>query len=235
MNISEILVVLKSYPAFDLDKVDGSNIAKQIIPDQNTEQLLQSYAKMYGRIRIFPKKQSGNAYVRNNNAIMEFSGSDSQPLSGISDSHPTYQPQIQSVPSGGGSSELYRIMYEKAEREAREWKDKYDSTLSELRKLEIEHAGNKNSAMGDLMTGLGSVLPAIMNGGGGATALGSAPTQPAPQVQPIQDKRLLGIITYYGRLHEDNKTAIYQLLVRVFQNMDKISDLISLLEDENNG
>ena len=228
MNISEILVVLRTYPAFDIDKTDGTSLRKQLLVDDNTEELLTSYLKMHGTLRIYPKRKQGSAFMRDESAIMEL-GAPLNRKNGLGGFN-TY-PQ-NSAPSG--TADMYKIMWESERENARDWKTKYENTLNDLRKLEVEHAGSKNSAMGDIMSGLAGVLPAMMGGGAASpTALGSthAQLQNQPSLQPVKDKRLLGIVTFYNKLDEDSKTKVYTLLTKVFQNMDKIDELTELIGD----
>jgi len=222
MNLNEILGILRSYPAFDIEKPDGIILRKQLKPGQDAEEILRSYAAMHGRLRIIPKRKQGNAFIRDTSSIMEL-GAVSDPLSyslaGISPGQPSV---------ADNSGEIYRIMWEAEKQNAREYRDKYEKTLEELRKLEVEHAASKNNVLGDIVGGLAGVLPSVI--GGQVPALGSAQPAPNNNLQPVTDKRLVGIISYYNKLDEQGKAKIYSLLAKVFQNMQKIDDVISLMD-----
>jgi len=222
MNLNEILGILRSYPAFDIEKPDGAILRKQLKPGHEAEEILRSYASMYGRLRIIPKRKQGSAYIRDTSSIMEFgtlSETPSYPLAGIG--------MLQTATTGDNSGEIYRIMWEAEKQNAREYRDKYEKTLEELRKLEIEHAASKNNVLGDIVGGLAGVLPSVI--GSQTPALGSA--QPVSNnLQPLTDKRLVGIISFYNKLDEQGKAKIYSLLAKVFQNMQKIDDIISLID-----
>lgn len=224
MNLNEILVILRSYPAFDIDRPDGTNLRKQVRPGADMEDIIRSYAGIYGRIRIIPKRKQGSAYVRDLSSIMEYgqSAEQSLPLSGVSG-------VPFSVPSTGESaSELYRIMWENEKQNAREYREKYEKTLDELRKLEIEHASSKNDVIGNVVGGLAGVVPSLI-AGSQVPALGSAPAQPQ-NLQPVTDKRLVGIVNFYNKLDDENKIKVYSLLVKIFQNLQKIDDIIALID-----
>lgn len=222
MNLNEILGILRSYPAFDIEKPDGTILRKQLRPGTDAEEILRSYAGMYGRLRIIPKRKQGNAFIRDTSSIMELgagSESPSYPLAGISQYHP--------VPADN-SGEIYRLMWETEKQNAREYRDKYEKTLEELRKLEVEHAASKNNMLGDIVGGLAGVLPSVI--GSQTPALGAATPQPTGGLQPVSDKRLIGIISFYNKLDESGKAKIYALLAKIFQNMQKIDDVISLID-----
>lgn len=224
MNISEVLVVLRSYPAFDIEKADGTLLRRQVKTGNDTGELLQSYTRMHGRIRVIPKRKQGSAYVRDTGSTMEVSDGMpvGYPLGGFDGG---YQP----AQLGYTGGDMYRVMWENERENAREYREKYEKTLEELRKLEVEHASSKNSAIGDIVSGLAGVVPSLMGLDGGG-ALGSAPKQAQPaNLQPVKDNRLLAIVSYYQKLDEPQKGKVYNLLARVFQNIDSIDSLIEQL------
>ncbi|NMC34840.1 MAG: hypothetical protein GYA36_20660 [Veillonellaceae bacterium] len=126
---------------------------------------------------------------------------------------------------------MYRIMWENERENAREYREKYEKTLEELRKLEVEHAASKNSAVGDIVAGLAGVVPSLMGLDGGALGTTAGKPQGAGQsLQPVKDNRLQAIVMYYTKLDENQKSKVYNLLAKVFQNINSIDSILEQME-----
>ena len=227
MNLASVINILRTYPSCDIDKISGQLIRKSVATNELTEDLLSSYADVYGSIRIYPKKQMGAVQVRVVDEMIEYSPEKSSGLSGIDSLHV--------VPSGNMEA-VYKMMYENEKESAREYKRKYEDMLTDLRKLEVEHAGSKSSVFGDIASGLAGFAPMLM--GGGAAGLGTTSPETKPTItqtgyKPIEDNRLAAIIQYYQKLGEENKVKVYNLLAKVFTNLDDIDQIIQLIEQHN--
>jgi len=225
MTVSEVLVVLRTYPAFDIEKSDGTPLRRQVKWGQDTPELLQSYVRMYGQIKIVPKRKQGSAFVRDTGSIMDVGNAQVVPY------------PLGSVDSGfiggpsSGGTDVYRIMWENERENAREYREKYEKTLEELRKLEVEHAASKNSAVGDIVAGLAGVVPSLMGLDGGALGTTAGKPQGAGQsLQPVKDNRLQAIVMYYTKLDENQKSKVYNLLAKVFQNINSIDSILEQME-----
>ena len=228
--LKNIITILKAYPAVDIFKnSDQTVIRRQLYPNEITEELLKSYAALHGDLYVMPKLMSGNsprkvedeAIIIPRNLILQ---SQTQPLSGFSDPTP-----VQS-----GNSDMYRIMYEREREEAKDWKQKYESTLEQLRQKEIQLAEQKPDVMGDVMKGLAGFAPLLLNQGAGS--LGSTPQTPAKptNLQPISDNRLTAIIGYWPKIDENTKNNIYNIVAAILSNPDKVEAvLLALNETEN--
>lgn len=224
MTVGEVIAVLRTYPAFDVEKPDGTPLRRQIKWGNETAELLQSYVRMYGSIRVIPKRKQGSAYIRDTGSIMELGSvqPNQNPLG-------TFESGMHTPVAGG--SDVYRIMWENERENAREYREKYEKTLEELRKLEIEHAASKNSAIGDIVSGLAGVVPSLMGVDGGS--LGSTAGKPqgaGQQLQPLKDNRLQAIVMYYNKLDESSKAKVYNLLARVFQDINSIDSILEQME-----
>jgi NADH dehydrogenase/NADH:ubiquinone oxidoreductase subunit G len=135
--------------------------------------------------------------------------------------------------SSSPESELYKIMYENAKEEAREYKRKYEDALNDKHKAEIELAGSKSSGLGEIAQGLAGFAPMLLGAGTSSPApLGEAQphSQSQAQVAKKADVRLQAIVKHYSTLQEDEKEAVYSLLVKVFSDMEKIGEIVSLLD-----
>lgn len=225
MTVGEALVVLRTYPAFDIEKFDGTPLRRQVRMGQDTVELLQSYVRMHGQIRVIPKRKQGSAYVRDTGSIMEVGGAQSTPypLGSIDSGY------IAGAASAG--TDVYRVMWENERENAREYREKYEKTLEELRKLEVEHAASKNSAIGDIVTGLAGVVPSLMGLDGGTLGSTSGKPQGAGQpLQPVKDNRLQAIVMYYSKLDDSQKSKVYNLLAKVFQNINSIDSILEQMD-----
>lgn len=225
MKAAHIINILKSYPFCDIER--GNTIIRRQLPtDELDEGLLESYTSAYGKIKIIPKRMSGNSPIRIQDEAVELSASDfpkqySQGLNGFD-----------SQPSQGGSGELYKIMYENARAEASEYKQKYEAALNDKHKAELEMVGNKSNWLEHIGPTMGTLGAVLLNGGAPA-GMGSIPQQPvstpAPaNLQPV-DPQLKAIITYYNKLDADNKQKVYTLLAKVFTDLGRIDDVLDLL------
>lgn len=228
MDISAAINVLQSYPYCDIEKRDGTLLRKQVSTSEISEALLKSYATLNGDIRVIPKRLMGKAPLRIESEAILIPSSPEPPM---------YQQQPLLGLSGVGaqfsstSNEMYKILYEKECKEKDDYRKRYEDTLSELRKLEVEHAGSKGSLMGDIAQGLAGVAPFIMGGKGGG-ALGEAPAASAPaqpQMTKVQDKRLVNIINYFSRLEEEGKAAFYNLFAKATERRENVSKAIEVL------
>lgn len=236
MDLTAVIQIVKTYPFADIDKADGGVIRKHIPTSELSEDMLRSYGAIYGAIRIIPKRLMGNAPLRlDNEAISIPNVPQIEPLPATTLATSLGSPySAQPTPQG---ENVYKILYENAKEDAREYKRKYEDILTEIRKLEVEHAGSKNSFVGDLAQGLAGFAPLLM--GKGMAGLGEAsstPEQPAQHVSqvgtPIKDRRLVNIVTYYNKLEEGLKQKLYELLSLALTSPEKIEKAIFSLQTE---
>lgn len=221
--VTSAVNILKTYPACDIfRKSDNVLVRKQVKADEVTEGLLKDYLNLHGDLYIVPKKMVGaspmsvreeaiilskaSAFPQAQNAFGGLSGFDAQPTPGM-----------------GGGNDIYKILYDRERSESQDWKRKYEETLTELRKLEVESAASKNSTGDKLLTTLGSLGPALLSmGGGGGGSLGSTqqPQQPQQQqqLQPISDKRLAVIISAWTKMDDATKENAYNLIAALLEN-----------------
>ena len=230
MNLASVITILRTYPSCDIDRTSGQPIRKNVTSTELTEDLLSSYTSVYGNIRIYPRVVRGAVSVRVESEMIELPGQ-KDAVSGLSgvDSLPA-------VSSSGNMTEMYKLMYDNEKESSREYKRKYEDILTELRKLEVEHAGSKNSVIGDIASGLAGFAPMLM-GGAGVAGLGNTTTETKPAIaqtgfKPIDDKRLAAIIQYYQKLGEENKVKVYSLLAKVFGNLDAIDQIIQFIDQD---
>lgn len=230
--VKAVLNILRTYPTCDIErKSDKQIIRKNINPSELTEELLKSYATLHGDLVLVPKRLQGNAPYRQENDAITLTRDSLLPpapapmLSGF-DNYP-------SLPSGSG--DMYKIMYEREREEAKEYKRKYEDTLTELRRNEIELAGKKPDVIGDVVKSLAGFAPMFMGGGGGgALSLGATPQQEQkqPTMQPISDKRLSAIIGYWPKIDEALKDSLYKIVAAVLTNPENADAILSLLEEQ---
>lgn len=226
--VTSVLTILRTYPSCDIQRKDGTALRKQVATSEVSEELLRSYVSVYGDLVIVPKKMMGNSPVRMEQEAMtilkdSFQGS-ATALSGF-DTMPT-------PASGGGNGELYRIMYDRERSESQEYKRRYEDTLSELRKLEVEHASNKKNLVGDIAQGLAGFAPYLMKGG--MAGLGEAPAEqpkPLPNMQPVSDKRLLAIIGYWPKLDEPTRQSVYNVVAALLGNPSKAEAALAAIDE----
>lgn len=242
--VTSAVNILKTYPACDIyRKSDNVLVRKQVKAEEVTEGLLKDYLNLHGDLFIVPKKMVGaspmavreealiitkaSAFPQEQNGFQGLSGFESQPMPGM-----------------GGGNDIYKILYDRERSESQDWKRKYEDTLTELRKLEVESAGNKNSTGDKLMTalsGLAPALPALMGmGGGGALGGTQQPQQQQPQqqqqLQPISDKRLTTIVSFWAKMDEATKDNAYNLIAALIDNPspEAVQRALNGFEEESN-
>lgn len=235
MDVSAALNILKSYPLFDIDTLSGETKRKQLSPDMADEKMIRGYVNAFGGIRLVPKKLIGASPMRLTSETIEIRVTDLRPeypaqqgLNGMFDTpSPAYQ---MSRNHDNSNTELYRLMYENAKEEAREYKRKYEDAINDKHKAELELAG-KGNGMGEAFGAMVPALAGLMTGGGGAAGVGNVPRTPpaAPALQPIKDQKLGLIINYYNRLATEDKEKVYNLLAKVFTDLSQIDTLLEML------
>lgn len=222
MNLQSIIKIIQTYPFVDIERTGGIMVRKHIETKELTEELIRSYVEVYGEIIIVPKRKTGNAFVRTEGENMTINRAQLPAVGGLNGFD---QPVM------GNENGMYKVFYEQAKQENRDLQARNESLLSELRKLEVEYAGNKNSALGAITQGLAGIAPMFLNSS--AAPLAGIQQQPAqqalPATTPIQDKRLVGIIQFYQKQDDPTKSKIYELLCKVFANLDGIDEVIGLI------
>jgi hypothetical protein len=227
--IKNIITILKAYPAIDVFKdSDKSVIRRQLYPNEITEELLRSYAVLHGDLYIVPKLMSGNSPRKVEDETMVI------PRNLLVQTVPQTLSGLPDIPVSSGNSDMYRIMYEREREEAKDWKQKYETTLEQLRQKEIALAEQKPDVMGDVMKGLAGFAPLLMNQGAGA--LGSTPQTPAKpnNLQPINDNRLTAIIGYWPKIDENTKNNIYNIVALILTKPDKAEAVLTVLNETEN-
>lgn len=224
MDIQSTLTIIKTYPFADIDS-EGITIRKHIATSDLTPDLVRSYLVQYRKITLVPKRMMGTSPIRNTQEAISLDAASLQPVSlhGLNG--------FDGVPaqSSGGSAELYRIMYENAKEEAREYKRKYEDAVSDKHRAELELASNKNSVVGDIAQGLAGFAPMLMGGMGGSSAVGVGEVpkpQPQPNTKPVSDIKLQAIVKYYAGLDSTNKQKVYDLLAKVFSDLTLIDKMM---------
>jgi len=220
MNLNDILNIIQSYSHVDIES-NGKIIRKHLPTGELSINLLGSYLSIHDTLSVIPKRMMGNAPMKQQDEAIIIS-KDSIKGSGLSGVENVARPTV------GGESELYRILYENAKEEAREYKRKYEDAQADKHKAEIEIAGNRNGGLGDIIQGLAGFAPVFMGSGAsqGAVPLGDA-NQPTPTIKV--DARLQNITKRFVTLAEEDKDSIYGLTIKAFANLDKIDDIISML------
>lgn len=226
MKIESAITIIQTYLFADID-ADGKTIRKHIDTKEITNSLLESFIDAYKSVTLVPKKLNGNSPIRlvGNSITVE---AESKGLNGFNNIPAMPVPG----PASSNSGDLYRILYENAKDEAKEYKRKYEDVLNEKHKVELELAGNKNSYVGDIAQGLAGFAPMLMGGMGGGVGMGGVgqtPTQPQPSIKPVTDVKLAAIIQYYNKLDDAEREKVYQLLAKVFGDISIIDSLISKL------
>ncbi len=222
MEIQSALTIIKTYPFVDID-TDQGTIRKHLPTNELSADLIRSYLATYKRIMLVPKRLIGTSPQRQVQEAITLDLSALQPVNGLSgfDGSP--------MVANNNNSELYRIMYENAKEEAREYKRKYEDAIADKHKAELELAGNKNSVVGDIAQGLAGFAPMIMGSMGKApVGVGEAPqpqAQPANNFKPVSDVKLQAIIRAYYNLDETAKQKVYDLLAKVFSDLSVIDRL----------
>lgn len=231
--IKSIITILRTYAACDVERAnDKQIIRKQLNPTEVTEDLLKSYASVHGDLLIIPKRYVGTSPQRVESEAIHIPKSllfpavyQNNGLSGF-DSLPVQN-------NTGGNDNMYKIMYEREREEAKEYKQKYEETLNNLRSKEIELAEKKPNIVGDLVQGLAGFAPMLMQSGG--LGLGSAPANPQPQpaqnMQPVTDKRLASIAGYWSKIDEPTKDNIYNIVAAILTNPSNANTVLSLLNE----
>jgi len=204
-----------------------------------TPDLLRSYLEMHGQISIVPKRMNGNAPTRLAAESMtlnaaKFAGVGLGALDAIAAPVQYNHPAPSAPAPSAGNGDVYRILYEQALADVREYKRKYEDAKDAQHKAELELAGNKNSMVGDIAQGLAGVAPMLFGGGGAPVAgLAGAPTPtqtqaPAPPARPV-DQRTAAIVKHYSGLDDTNKQKVYTLLAKVFSDISRIDDILTKL------
>jgi len=227
MNLKDVLQVLKTYPTVDIETKDKL-IRRNISTSELSEALLRSYVSIYSIITIIPKKMTGNAPMKVPDEAITISHKDLEGENGLSGVETGLSVSSR---SSSPESELYKIMYENAKEEAREYKRKYEDALNDKHKAEIELAGSKGSGLGEIAQGLAGFAPMLLGAGtgtGSPAPLGEA--QPQAHVAKKADVRLQAIVKHYSTLNEEEKDAVYNLLSKVFGDLGKINEIVSLLD-----
>jgi len=223
MSIKDVLQILQTYNHVDIES-KSKVIRKHIATDELSEELLKSYLAVYGEITLIPKNGSNKIVEQ----ALNLDGSNVEYAPSLGSVNAPYQHR-----STSPESELYKIMYENAKEEAREYKRKYEDALNDKHKAEIELAGSKSSGLGEIAQGLAGFAPMLLGAGNqSANALGNAPAAPQQQVQVTQkaDVRLQGIVKHYNGLDEETKAKVYTLLTKVFSDTQKLDEVISLID-----
>lgn len=237
MDINSTLNIIRSYPFVDIDKGE-TIIRRHVATAELTPDLLRSYLEMHGQISIVPKRMNGNAPTRLAAESMtlnaaKFAGVGMGALDAIAPVQYNHHAPSNPAPSAG-NSDVYRILYEQALADVREYKRKYEDAKEAQHKAELELAGNKNSMVGDIAQGLAGVAPMLFGGGGAPVAgLAGAPpaTQPQAPTQPPRpvDQRTAAIVKHYSGLDDTNKQKVYTLLAKVFSDISRIDDILTKL------
>lgn len=223
MNLNDVLNIIKSYSHVDIES-EGKIIRKHIPTSELQSGLLKSYVSIHGSINIIPKRMVGNAPMKVADEAIMVDKSSVETDVGLGTIETASR-------SNSPESELYKIMYENAKEEAREYKRKYEDALNDKHKAEIELAGSKNSGFGDIAQGLAGFAPMLLGGGNQSAPLGEA-NQGAekPKVEKKADPRLQAIVKNYSNLNDDNKDSIYALVIKALSNLEKIDEIISLMD-----
>lgn len=233
MTIQYALNILKTYPFVDIDK-GGETIRKQIKSEDVTAELLNSYISAHKKIELVPKSTQGNTSIRNTSDTITLDSSMIEKssnvggLNGISDDY-TRNPAA--LPQPVGALEVfYKNLWEDAKNDVRDYKRRYEDAMAEKHKLDIEIAGNKNSFMSNLAPALGSLVPMFM-GGSTAPLAGTPETQTTsqPQIQPIQDVRIKGIVQFFATLDEPTKAKFYELCGKIFADTSQIDTINEMI------
>lgn len=240
--VTSAVNILKTYPACDIyRKSDNVLVRKQVKAEEVTEGLIKDYLNLHGDLFIIPKKMVGaspmavreEALIISKASVFPQAQNGFQGLSGF---------EGQQMPGMGGGNDIYKILYDRERSESQDWKRKYEDTLTELRKLEVESAGNKNSTGDKLLTTLGSLGPALlgMTGGGGSLGGTQQPQQQQPQqqgqLQPISDKRLTTIVSFWAKMDEATKDNAYNLIAALIDNPspEAVQRALNGFEEESN-
>jgi hypothetical protein len=229
MELQNALSIAQTYPFVDID-ADGRTIRKHINPQELSIPVMRGYVQAHKQITIVPKKLNGNSPVRliGNSITVDHSEIPQYPIrQHFAESLNGFDGAMQ---PNNGNSELYRIMYENAKEEAREYKRKYEDAINDKHKAELELAGSKNSVVGDIAQGLAGFAPMIMGGmTNGVAGMGNATPPPAPALKPVADVKLAAIVKYYSTLDESSRQKVYDLLAKVFADISKIDKLLSTI------
>ncbi len=221
MNLNDVLNIIQSYSHVDIES-EGKVIRKHLPTSDLTIDLLGSYLSIHGVLAIIPKKMMGNAPMKQTDETIMLNKS-SVKGSGLGSI------ETATRPTSSGESELYRIMYENAREEARDYKRKYEEAQNDKHKAEIELAGSKHSGLGEIAQGLAGFAPMLLGAGSSSSPspLGNT-NQPAPVVKA--DPRLQNIAKRYAILTEEDKDSIYGLTIKALANLDKVDDIIAMLD-----
>lgn len=223
MNLKDVLQVLKTYPAVDIES-SNKLIRRNISTEELSESLLRSYISMHSTITIIPKKMTGNAPIRIKDEAITIDKQSIEGDIGLGNVEMASR-------SNSPESELYKIMYENAKEEAREYKRKYEDALNDKHKAEIELAGSKSGGLGELAQGLAGFAPMLLGNGQQSAPLGEANQgNDKPRVEKKADPRLQAIVKHFSALTDENKDNVYTLVVKACSNLEKIDEIVSLMD-----
>lgn len=252
MNIQQIISRLQQYPFIDIE-AGGEIVRKQIPTDLLNADLIAEFIRKYGDMYFIPKRMKGSSpYQLTEQRIkidangasapaQQFLQFDHQPaqqaFAGLgnpySSSMQNNYPQQYQYPQhqqSSGNGDLYKVLYDAKCTELSEANRKLEDERERRHKAELELSGSKNSVVGDIAQGLAGIAPMLlggMNGGAGLAGAGApAPAQTAaPHLQPVQDKRIVGIVRHYATLDEASKQGIYQILDTIFADLSLIGTI----------
>jgi hypothetical protein len=230
-NINNTLTILQTYPFVDIES-NGGNVRKQLPTKELTTDLVQSYLQQYNSITLIPKKLMGNAPIRISSEKIELN-LETSPISGLgSFENNSFPATRQEMPSQSSNGDIYRILYENALSEARDYKRKYEEARDEKHKAELELVGNKNSVIGDIANGLSGFAPMLMGGlnGGLGNAENAKQEQNKTETPPITDIKLKAIIQQYSKLNEENRNKLYKLLAFIFGDISNLDQFINQIK-----
>lgn len=224
MELQEIIDKLRSYPAFDIE-ANGVVVQKQLYTDNtDIKEVVMCAADNFSRIRLVPKNRVGNAFMRDTANSMSYQKKT------VPEHQEAPADVSMQLPVGNNSSDFYRILWEQERANAREYKEKYERVYEDLHRKELELVENKNSIGASMISGLGSIAPMFMGGGGGVGEL-PAQSHPQPQTTPGSkpiDKKMGQVVTCYMKQTEDVKKKLAKLFSNIFSQIELLDDFIDL-------
>lgn len=228
MTTSDIVKIANSYPFIDIE-ANGNIVRKNIKPSELSEDLLRSYVSLYDKLSIVPKRMVGSSPMRIVDEAISFDKA-SLNIKDVGLSGFDELPQ-----RSNGNGEMYKILYETAKEEARDYKRRYEEAIIDKHKVELELAGSKSGGLDGIISGLAGFAPMLLNQGAPASMpLGNVSQQPQQQAQvpvPVKrvDVRLQAIAKHYSSLDEATKDKVYAFLGKLFTDISKIDELNELI------